>query len=61
MEKVCDKMTKGQADSDKLFIDLEEKRIKLDYEMLKMEQEWRKEEAERAECQRREERDVHFK
>ena len=38
MEKVCDRMTKGQAESDKLFIDLEEKRMKLDYEMLKMEQ-----------------------
>ena len=61
MEKVCDKMTKGQADSDKLFIDLEEKRMKLDYEMLKMEQEWRKEEAERAERQRREERDFQLR
>ena len=61
MEKVCDKMTKGQADSDKLFIDLEEKRMKLDYEMLKMEQEWRKEEAERAERQRREERDFQIR
>ena len=57
MEKVCDRMTKGQAESDKLFIDLEEKRMKLDYEMLKMEQQWRKEEAERAERQRREERE----
>ena len=52
MEKVCDRMMKGQAESDKLFIDLEEKCMKLDYEMLKMEKQWRKEEAERAECQR---------
>ena len=44
MEKVCDKMTKDQAESDKLFIYLEEKHMKMDYEVIKKEQQWRKEE-----------------
>jgi len=42
-------VTQGQAESDKHFIKLEEKRMKLDYEILKMEQERREEETESAE------------
>ena len=61
MEKVCDKMTKGQSESDKRFIELEEKRMKLDYDMLKMEQEWRKEEAERAERRAREDKEFQLR
>ena len=61
MEKVCDKMTKGQAEIDEVFIDLGEKHMKLDYEMMKMEQQSKREEAERFECQRREEREFQLR
>jgi len=57
MDKICERVTKGQVESDKLFVELEEKRMKLDYEMMHMEQERRREEAGRAERQKREERE----
>ena len=57
MDKICERVTKGQVESDKLFVELEEKRMKLDYEMMRMEQDRRREEADRAERQKREERE----
>ena len=38
MDKICERVTKGKVESDKLFVELEEKCMKLDYEMMRMEQ-----------------------
>ena len=61
MDKICERVTKGQVESDKLFVELEEKRMKLDHEMMCMEQERRREEADRAERQKREDREFQLR
>ena len=43
-------------ESDKLFVELEEKRMKLDYEMMRMEQDRRREEADSRKTETRRER-----
>ena len=61
MEKVTDKMCKKissqQTESDRVYADLEEKTMKIEHDMLKMQQHMQREQIERAERQRREERD----
>ena len=37
MDKICEQVTKGQVESDNLFVELEEKCMKLNYEMMHME------------------------
>ena len=54
-------ITKALSSSDECFLQLEEKRIKLDEMMLKMEEDRRKESDEREERQRRDEREFQLK
>ena len=39
IDKMCDKIGCQQSESDCIFAELEEKRMKLDHEMMKMQQE----------------------
>ena len=61
MEKVIDKMyekiSSQQAESDRVYADIEEKRIKLEHDLLMMLRDIQREQSERAERQRREERE----
>ena len=54
-------ITKALSSSDERFLQLEEKRIKLDEMMLKMEEDRRKESDEREERRRRDEREFQLK
>lgn len=45
MDKIFEQVIKGQVESDKLFVEPEEKHMKLDHEMMCIEQERRREEA----------------
>ena len=55
------KFSGQQAESDRIFADLEEKRMKLEHEMLKMQQDRQREESERAKRQRREDREFQLR
>ena len=61
IEKMYSKISSQQAESDRIFADLEEKRMKLEHEMLKMQQDRQREESERAERQRREDREFQLR
>jgi len=61
IEKMYGKISSQQAESDRIFADLEEKRMKLEHEMLKMQQDRQREESERAERQRREDREFQLR
>lgn len=61
IDKMCDKISSQQGESDRIFAELEEKRMKLEHEMLKMQQDRQREESERAERQRREDREFQLK
>ena len=52
IEKMCNKISSQQAESDRIFAELEEKRMKMEHEMLKMQQDRQREESKRAERQR---------
>ncbi|XP_065893269.1 zinc finger protein with KRAB and SCAN domains 2-like [Dysidea avara] len=57
IDKMCEKISSQQTESDRVYADLEEKRMKIEQDMLKMQQDMQREQIERAERQRREERD----
>lgn len=61
IDKMCDKISSQQGESDRIFAELEEKRMKLEHEMLRMQQDRQREESERAERQRREDREFQLK
>ena len=46
IEKMCNKISSQQAESDRIFAELEEKRMKMEHEMLKMQQDRQREERE---------------
>jgi len=56
IEKIFSKMSSQWAKTDHIFAELDEKRMKLDHEMLKMQQD-RREESEMADRQRHEDRE----
>ena len=39
IDKMCDKISHQQSESDRIFAELEKKSMKLDHEMMKMQQE----------------------
>ena len=61
VDKMCDKINSQQGESGHIFAELEEKRMKLKHEMLKMQQDTQREESERAERQRHEDREFQLK
>jgi len=61
IEKMYSKISSQQADSDRIFAELEKKRMKLEHELLKMQQDRQREESERAERQRRKDREFQLK
>jgi len=65
MEKVvnlmCEKISSRQAESDRVYADLEEKRIKLEYDILAMQRDMQREQIERAERQKFEDTDFQLK
>jgi len=61
LDKFCETIGKSQQESDRLFISLEEKRIKLDHDLMEMERQRQREESERLEMRRREDREFQLK
>ena len=61
IHKMCEKLSSQQSESDWIFAELEEKRMKLEYNMMKVQQDRQREENEMADRQRREERDFQLR
>ena len=61
MDIIIEKVTTAQKDSDEMFTKLEEKRMKLDEQLMEMENRRLREDREREERQRREERDFQLR
>ena len=61
VDRMCEMINQSQVESDKIFASLEEKRMQFDMQILQMEQDRRREEAERAEKQKKEDREFQLR